>query len=185
MKAVRFLVVSSLAFGLGLAVARGGFEAIAYKVMKLERVKNSALANAQCQICHLKPNGDAPWNSFGLAVGFWRGKKQTVPDAIYSALRYGGDTDRDGYPNVLERMAGTDPNNRDDKPAEKLEELKIRFDQNFILEADADQDGYPDALEVLAGTLPSDPNSRPPQSKENLEAQLEALGGVRYFAPSK
>jgi hypothetical protein len=168
---------------LSVALARSGFETVAYKTLKLERVANSALARAKCQICHVNPSGDAPWNSFGLAVGFWRGKKQTVQAATYSAVRYGGDTDRDGYPDVLERFAATNPTSRDDKPSEKLADLQKRFDADFKLEADNDADGYADALEVLIGTLPGDANSRPSQSKQDLEQQLEVLGGVGFFAP--
>jgi hypothetical protein len=165
----------------GLAWARGGFDGVAYRVMKLERVPSSVLAKAQCQICHEKANGGPPWNSFGWAVGFWRGKKQTVPDAIYSALRYGGDTDRDGYPDVFESLANTKPDDRDDKPLEPLEVLKKRFDANFELEADSDMDGYANALEILVGTLPGDVNSKPSQTVEALQTQLRALGGIEYF----
>ncbi len=183
MKPVVALSLTILACA-GIASARGGFETMAFKVMKLERISSSALAKGNCQICHVKPSGDAPWNSFGLAVGFWRGKKQTVPDAIYSALRYGGDSDRDGYPNTLEKLAGTDVASRDDKPNEKLDDLKKRFDDNFKLEADSDADSYPDALEVLAGTLPGDVTSKPNQSQAELLEQLTKLGGVSYFQPT-
>jgi hypothetical protein len=166
------------------ALSRGGFEASAYRVMKLERVPQSALGQANCQICHVRPQGDAPWNPFGLAVGFWRGKKQNVPDAVYSALRYGGDTDRDGYPNTLETLAKTNPNDRDDRPSATLEALKTQFDASFKLEADADADGFADALEAWAGTLPGDPNSKPTQTKTALETQFEAAGGLDLFKPS-
>jgi hypothetical protein len=168
---------------LSVALARGGFDTSAYKTLKLDRIPNSALAKAKCQLCHVNPSGDAPWNSFGLAVGFWRGKKQSIQAATYSAVRYGGDTDRDGYPNVLERFADTNPSAKDSKPTEKLADLQSRFDQNYKLEADNDTDGYADALEVLIGTLPGDANSRPSQSKQDLEQQLEALGGINFFAP--
>ncbi len=182
MNPVRFLAAICFAC-LGVTLARGGFEATTYKVLKLERVANSALARAECQMCHIKPNGDAPWNSFGLAVGFWRGKKQSVQDAVYSAIRYGGDTDRDGFPDVLERFAGTSPSRKDDKPDEKLVDLQKRFDNNYKLEADNDADGFADALEVLVGTLPGDSSSRPSQTKADLEQQLEVLGGVQFFSP--
>jgi hypothetical protein len=185
MNAIRVLLGLGLCLGLCTALARGGFEANAYKVMRLERIPNSPLAKADCQICHVKPNGDAPWNSFGLAVGFWRGKKQTVLDATYSAIRYGGDTDRDGFPDVFERMAGSNPSDRADKPQDKLEDLKKRFDANYKLEADTDTDGFADALEVVAGTLPGDPNSRPNSSLAVLEQELARLGGVEFFAPKK
>lgn len=184
MNAVRLIVLLSV-MSICAAFARAGFEASAYKVMRLEQIPNSPLAKANCQICHFKPNGDAPWNGFGLAVGFWRGKKQSVLDATYSALRYGGDTDRDGYPDVFESMVGTDSNDKSSKPSEKLETLKTQFDDNFRLIADSDKDDYPDALEVLAGTLPGQANSRPTQSLKELEQELARLGGMEYFSPRR
>jgi hypothetical protein len=162
-------------------LSRGGFEATTYRVFKLERVPQSALASANCQVCHVRPQGDAPWNPFGLAVGFWRGKKQTLPDALYSALRYGGDTDRDGYPNTFEALAGTKPDDRDDKPTATLEALRTQFDAKFSLTADADVDGYADALEVFAGTLPGDATSKPGEARDALEQRFEAAGGLSLF----
>lgn len=166
-----------------LALSRGGYETQVYKVFKLERLPGSQLAAAQCQTCHVKPQGDAPWNAFGLAVGFWRGKKQTIQDALYSAIRYGGDTDRDGYPDTLEAIASTNPADRDDKPSVKLEELKTKFDAEYRIVVDTDKDGYHDALEVFAGTLPGDANSKPLTSRDVLDAQLKAAGGVELFKP--
>lgn len=185
MNALRFLLVVAVTLGLCVASARGGFEANAYKVMRLERIANSALAKSDCQMCHVKPGGDAPWNGFGLAVGFWRGKKQSVQDATYSAIRYGGDTDRDGYPDVFESIASTDPNDKQNKPSEKLESLKTKFDANYKLLADSDKDLFADALEVLVGTLPGDATSRPSQSRSELEQELERLGGVEFFSPKR
>jgi hypothetical protein len=184
MNAVRVLLAICI-LGICTALARGGFETNASKVMRLERIPNSPLAKSNCQMCHVKPSGDAPWNSFGLAVGFWRGKKQTVPDATYSAIRYGGDTDRDGFPDVFEKMAQTNPNDRADKPSEKLEDLKKRFDADYKLQADTDTDGFADALEVLAGTLPGDSSNRPNKTVAELEQELASLGGVEYFSPKK
>ena len=166
-----------------LALSRSGYEAQAYKVYKLERVPQSALATANCLICHVNAKGDAPWNAFGLAVGFWRGRKQAIQDALYSAISYGGDSDRDGYPDALEAIAGTNPSDRDDKPSAKLEELKTKFDADFRITVDTDKDGYPDALEVYAGTLPGDPTSKPVISRDALEAQLNAAGGIQLFKP--
>jgi hypothetical protein len=185
MNAVRVLLGIGLTLSICGAVARGGFEANAYKVMRLERIPNSPLAKSECQMCHVKPNGDAPWNNFGLSVGFWRGKKQNVLDATYSAIRYGGDTDRDGFPDVFERMVGSNPADRADKPSEKLEDLKKRFDAQYKPIADSDNDGFADALEVVAGTLPGDASSRPSQTIAQLEQELASLGGVEYFAPKK
>lgn len=183
MKPSSLLILAIVLCAAPLALSRSGYEAQAYRVYKLERVPQSALAMGACQICHVSAKGDAPWNAFGLAVGFWRGKKQTIQDALYSAIRYGGDTDRDGYPDTLEVMTGTNPSERDDKPGSKLEELKAKFDADFKIVADSDRDGYPDALEVYAGTLPGDATSKPALSQDALEAQLKVAGGVELFKP--
>jgi hypothetical protein len=183
MKPSSLLILAGVLCAAPLALSRGGYEAQAYKIFKLERVPQSALATAACQICHVNAKGDAPWNAFGLAVGFWRGKKQTIQDALYSAIRYGGDTDRDGYPDALEVMSSTNPSERDDKPSAKLEELKAKFDAEFRIVVDTDKDGYPDALEVFAGTLPGDATSKPVISRDALETQLKAAGGVELFKP--
>ena len=185
MKPSSLLILMVTLIAAPLALSRGGYEAQAYRVYKLERVPQSALATANCQTCHVNAKGDAPWNAFGLAVGFWRGKKQTIQDALYSALRYGGDTDRDGYPDALEGIAGTNPADRDDKPSAKLEELKAKSDLDFKIVTDADKDGYPDALEVYAGTLPGDASSKPVLSKDSLEALFQAAGGLELFKPQR
>lgn len=183
MNASRLLILTVTLTAAPIALSRNGFEAQVYKIYKLERVPRSALATANCQTCHVNAKGDAPWNAFGLAVGFWRGKKQAIQDALYSAIRYGGDSDRDGYPDTLEVVAGTNPSERDDKPSAKLEDLKAKFDAEFRIVADTDKDGYPDALEVYAGTLPGDASSKPMLSRDALEGQLKAAGGVELFKP--
>ena len=186
------LMIGVVALGLvwtQIAGARSGFADVAAAQFDYKSRANTALAQSGCQLCHVKPTGDAPWNPFGLAIGFWRGKKQNVPDAMYSALRYGGDTDRDGYPEALERFAGTDPQNRDSKPSEALETLRQRFNAaleaggTVKLDADVDTDGVPDALEVFAGTLPGDPASKPSEGLEALRERFEKAGGIRLYAP--
>jgi hypothetical protein len=181
------LIVSGFAWT-EIAGARSAFADVAAVQLDYKTRSNTALAQSGCQLCHIKPTGDAPWNPFGLAVGFWRGKKQNVSDAMYSALRYGGDTDRDGFPDALERFAGTDPQNRDSKPSEDLETLRKRFDAaleagTFRLDVDVDMDGVSDALEVFAGTLPGDSTSKPSEGLEALRVRFEQAGGIRLYAP--
>jgi Bacterial TSP3 repeat len=175
--------------GFGLtAGARSGFQTVAATQLDYQSKASTPLAQSGCQLCHVKPTGDAPWNPFGLAVGSWRAKKQDVGQAIFSVLKYGGDTDRDGYPDVIERVAGTDAKSRDSKPTEKLDALLKKYDAalesgSLKLEADSDGDGVPDALEVFAGTLPGDPNSKPSESLETLRVNLEKAGGIKIYAP--
>ncbi len=179
------LAASSLLVTVG---ARSGFQTVAAAQLDYQSRASTPLAQSSCQLCHVKPTGDAPWNPFGLAVGSWRAKKQDVAQAIFSVLKYGGDTDRDGYPDVIERMAGTDANSRDSKPTDKLDTLLKKYDAalesgSVKLEADSDGDGVPDALEVFAGTLPGDPQSKPTESLETLRANFEKMGGIKLYAP--
>ena len=161
--------------------ARSDFVGIASKVLHFENILGSPLERSGCLLCHVNPKGGAPWNTFGYAVGFWRGKKQTINLALYSALRYGGDSVYDGIPNTFERMAGTNPSNRDSKPEAKLDTLKTQYDTRAVFDADSDLDGFSNALEVFAGTLPGDANSKPTETLENLNARFLKAGGLEMF----
>jgi hypothetical protein len=177
-------IVSSVLICAGVS-ARSDFVSAASKVLHFEKVSGSALERASCVLCHVNPKGGAPWNSFGYAVGFWRGKKQDISAALYSALRYGGDTDHDGIPDSLERMAGSNPTDRDYKPEAKLDALKIQYDARAVFDVDSDSDGFTDALEVFAGTLPGDASSKPTETFENLKARFLKVGGLEMFNPVK
>jgi Bacterial TSP3 repeat len=177
-------IVSSLLICAGVS-ARSDFVSAASKVLHFEKISGSALERAGCVLCHVNPKGGAPWNGFGYAVGFWRGKKQDISNALYMALRYGGDTDHDGIPDSLERMAGSNPADRDSKPEAKLDALKIQYDARGVFDADSDSDGFTDALEVFAGTLPGETNSKPVESLENLQARFLKAGGLEMFNPVK
>jgi hypothetical protein len=165
--------------------ARSDFVSAASKVLHFEKVSGSALERSGCVLCHLNPKGGAPWNSFGYAVGFWRGKKQVISAALYSALRYGGDTDYDRIPDTLERLAGSNPSDRDSKPEAKFETLKAQYDTRAVFDADSDSDGFTDALEVFSGTLPGDASSKPSESLESLNARFLKAGGLEMFNPVK
>ncbi len=177
-------IISSLLICAGVS-ARSDFLSAASKVLHFEKISGSTLERVGCVLCHVNPKGDAPWNSFGYAVGFWRGKKQNINAALYSALRYGGDTDHDGIPDSLERMAGSNPTDRDSKPEAKLDALKNQYDARAVFDVDSDSDGFTDALEVFAGTLPGDANSKPVESLESLNARFLKAGGLEMFNPVK
>jgi Bacterial TSP3 repeat len=178
------LLCSSLIFATTVS-ARSDFLGVASRALHFENVKGSPLERSGCMLCHVNPKGGPPWNTFGYAIGFWRGKKQDINLALVSALRYGGDTDHDGIPDTFERLAGTNPNDRDDKPSTKLEEIKKQYETRAIFDADSDADGYTDALEVFAGTLPGDTSSKPVESFENLNARFLKAGGLEMFNPVK
>jgi hypothetical protein len=177
-------IIASVLICAGVS-ARSDFVSAASKVLHFEKISGSALERSGCVLCHVNPKGGAPWNSFGYAVGFWRGKKQDISNALYSALRYGGDTDHDSIPDSLERMAGSNPSDRDSKPEAKLDALKIQYDARGVFEADSDSDGFTDALEVFAGTLPGDASSKPVASLENLKGRFLKAGGFEMFNPVK
>jgi hypothetical protein len=177
-------IISSLLICAGVS-ARSDFLSAASKVLHFEKVSGTALERAGCVLCHVNPKGGAPWNRFGYAVGFWRGKKQDINAALYSALRYGGDSDYDRIPDSLERMAGSNPTDRESKPEAKLDALKIQYDAKAVFDADSDSDGFTDALEVFAGTLPGDASSKPVESFENLNPRFLKAGGVEMFNPVK
>ncbi len=177
-------IIASLLICAGVS-ARSDFLSAASKVLHFEKVSGTVLERAGCVLCHVNPKGGAPWNSFGYAVGFWRGKKQDISAALYSALRYGGDSDHDRFPDSLERMAGSNPNDRDSKPEANLDALKTQFDARGVFDVDSDSDGFTDALEVFAGTLPGDASSKPVESFENLNARFLKSGGLEMFNPIK
>jgi hypothetical protein len=180
-----FAVIISSVLICGAVSARSDFLSAASKVLHFEKVSGSTLERSSCTLCHVNPKGGAPWNSFGYAVGFWRGKKQDINAALYSALRYGGDTDHDGIPDTLEGMAGSNPTDRDNKPEAKLDALKIQYDTRGVIDTDSDSDGFGNALEVFAGTLPGDASSKPVESLENLNTKFLKAGGLEMFNPVK
>ncbi len=71
-----------------------------------------------CQYCHLNATGRAPWNAFGDNVrAEWNGAGNKVfADALYLALKARKDSDGDGYDDVLEVVAWTQPGNKDSVP---------------------------------------------------------------------
>ncbi len=182
MKPVHFLsfAVSSVLICTSVN-ARSSFMSVAAQVLHFENILGTTLERAGCVLCHVKPSGGAPWNTFGYTVGFWRGKKQDINSALYSALRYGGDSDYDGIPNTFERMAGTNSSDRDSKPQAKLDVLKKDYDARGIFDADSDSDGFTDALEVFVGTLPGDKTSKPTEALESLNARFLKAGGLEMF----
>lgn len=73
----------------------------------------SALKNAQCAVCHMKPNGQGELNPYGKEL---KGKK--ISDASLKAIEK-LDADKDGFSNIKEIKSGTLPGNANSKPAHK------------------------------------------------------------------
>jgi hypothetical protein len=71
-----------------------------------------------CQYCHVAANGRAPWNAFGENIRtIWNAEgKKDHGESLYLALKARKDSDGDGYDDVLEVVAWTQPGNKDSKP---------------------------------------------------------------------
>ncbi|WP_241191172.1 thrombospondin type 3 repeat-containing protein [Deinococcus psychrotolerans] len=82
-----------------------------------------------CTFCHVNAKGGAPWNVFGQALqkGFQTNPKAKFADVLYSVLAANGDTDGDGYPDVIEVFAHTLPGDASSKPDKPLAELETEF----------------------------------------------------------
>ncbi len=127
--AVRAFFVLTMVMGFGVSTARPNFLGVAAKLLRFDERPTTPLAQANCQLCHLKPEGGSPWNSFGLAVGQQRAKKLPIERALYAAIALDEDADKDGYSDVLEIFAGTLPGDPLSKPNEASQALSARFEQ--------------------------------------------------------
>jgi|GEM_PF-2007209 len=83
-----------------------------------------------CTYCHVNARGGAPWNAFGQTVkrAFSENPRAFIPDALYGALKFDADSDKDGYTDALEVFALTLPGDATSKPSESVAALKKRFD---------------------------------------------------------
>jgi len=83
-----------------------------------------------CTYCHVNARGGAPWNAFGQTVkrAFSENPRAFIPDALYGALKFDLDSDKDGYSDALEVFALTLPGDATSKPSESVADLQKRFD---------------------------------------------------------
>lgn len=130
MTPLRLLAAGLLAgaLALGAAFARPAFAGTAETQLHLADLVSGPLKEAGCTLCHVSPDGGAPWNPFGLAVGRQRAKKLPVDRALYEALRLGADVDGDDYADALEVFAGTLPGDKASRPEEAAPALAVRFE---------------------------------------------------------
>ncbi len=99
--------------------------------------------------------GDGDYDGDGLLN--W---EETGTGSIYGLQTNGTDSDKDGFPDDIERTLGTDPNNPADFPGVG------RTDPD---NPDTDGDGMGDRTEISRGTNPNDPNdggTAPPAKPE-------------------
>jgi hypothetical protein len=71
-----------------------------------------------CQYCHVNAGGRAPWNPFGenIRTTWSNAGNKNFAESLYLTLKDRKDSDGDGYADVLEVIAWTQPGNKDSVP---------------------------------------------------------------------
>ncbi len=82
-----------------------------------------------CQYCHANATGRAPWNAFGDNLrATWNGAgNKNFADSLYLTLKARKDSDADGYDDVLEVIAWTQPGNKDSVPSTPKDTLEAEL----------------------------------------------------------
>ncbi len=127
MKPVHFLafVLALIVVGMQVSNARSSYRPIASKQFKLE--KNAAANKAACQFCHTNAFGGAGWNGFGQALKMQMASSSGVNQALFDLLKKNADSDKDGFKDVLEVVAGTLPGDAKSKPTLKAADLEAKL----------------------------------------------------------
>jgi hypothetical protein len=127
MKPVHFLafVLAVAVAGTQISSARSTYRPIALKQLKLE--KNAAAQKVGCQLCHLQAFGGAGWNGFGQALKTQLATSGSVNQALFDLLKKNTDSDKDGFKDVLEVVAGTLPGDVKSKPTAKATDLEAKL----------------------------------------------------------
>jgi hypothetical protein len=127
MKPVHFLafVLALALVGTQISSARSTYRPIALKQLKLE--KNAAAQKVGCQLCHLQAFGGAGWNGFGQALKTQLSSSSGVNQALFDLLKKNADSDKDGFKDVLEVVAGTLPGDAASKPSAKATDLEAKL----------------------------------------------------------
>ena len=135
-----------------------------------------------CTYCHINARGGAPWNAFGETVkrAFRENPRAFIPEALYGALKFDLDSDKDGYSDALEVFALTLPGDATSKPSESVADLQKRFDaaggvEQYNPTKSADKSAKTPATPMIPppadmtpvtppATLPVTPPADPPKS---------------------
>ena len=127
MKPVHFLafILALAVAGTQISSARSTYRPSALKQFKLE--KNAAANKVGCQLCHLQAFGGAGWNGFGQALKGQLATSGSVNQALFDLLKKNTDSDKDGFKDVLEVVAGTLPGDATSKPTAKATDLEAKL----------------------------------------------------------
>lgn len=99
--------------------------------------KTVSMVKTNCQYCHQNSYGGSSWNAFGQRVRteFQRAAKRDIGQALYLALAVNTDSDKDGYADTLEVVAGTFPGDPISKPVQTKAVLEKEFNRRGGLKA--------------------------------------------------
>jgi hypothetical protein len=127
MKPIHFLAFAMVlaVAGTQISSARSSYRPIVLKQFKFE--KNVAANKAGCQLCHLQAFGGAGWNGFGQALKVQMATSSGVNQALFDLLKKNADSDKDGFKDVLEVVAGTLPGDAKSKPTAKATDLEAKL----------------------------------------------------------
>jgi hypothetical protein len=127
MRPVQFLAafLALTVAGTQISSARSSYRPIALKQLKLE--KNAAAQKAGCQLCHVNAFGGAGWNAFGQSLKLQLISSSGVNQALFDLLKKNQDSDKDGFKDVLEVVAGTLPGDSASKPNVKAKDLEVKL----------------------------------------------------------
>lgn len=131
----RFLLISLGLLTVTSVQARSSFLVQLKLQYRLEKTVSSLKTN--CQYCHQNSYGGSSWNAFGQRVRtqYQGAAKRDIGQALYLALAANGDTDKDGYADPLEVVAGTFPGDPISKPVQTQAVLEKEFNRRGGLKA--------------------------------------------------
>jgi hypothetical protein len=109
--------------------ARSSFLLQLKRQYRLEKTVTTVKTN--CQYCHQNSYGGSSWNAFGQRVRTeYQGvAKRDLGQALYLVLAANTDSDKDGYADPLEVVAGTLPGDLTSKPVQSKAALENEFNR--------------------------------------------------------
>ncbi len=134
MKPVHWLVMSCTALA-PLALAYPSMQETMFEQFDLWQVRD--VQRAQCAYCHTSREVVQTLNPFGKNVqrAFQSETKQNFGQALYLALKPSLDSDKDGYFDTLEVIAGTFPGDAKSKPKQTKLVLEAQLKKRGGLES--------------------------------------------------